>query len=85
MLASRLREASKPIPSGLRLHLRGLVGSQDAVVAAATANAQYPHVFIMHDKEEAAYFLSDLQHLLPEGPEVQIGRASCRERVCSTV
>ena len=69
MLASRLREAAKPNPSRVRLHLRGLVGSQDAVVAAAVAHAQHPHVFILHDKEEAAYFLSDLQHLLPEGPE----------------
>ncbi|MCI1189986.1 transcription-repair coupling factor [Hymenobacter sp. DH14] len=70
VLASRLREAAKPNPGGLRLHLRGLVGSQDAVVAAAVAHAQHPHVFIMHDKDEAAYFLADLQHLLPEGPEV---------------
>jgi transcription-repair coupling factor (superfamily II helicase) len=69
-LASRLRGAAKPDPSGVRLHLRGLVGSQDAVVAAAVAHGQHPHVFVLHDKEEAAYFLSDLQHLLPEGPEV---------------
>ena len=70
-LASRLREAAKPGADGaLRLQLRGLVGSQDAVVAAAVAAPQQPQVFIMHDKEEAAYFLSDLQHLLPEGPDV---------------
>ena len=69
-LAARLRGAAKPDPSGVRLHLRGLMGSQDAVVAAAVAHGQHPHVFILHDKEEAAYFLSDLQHLLPEGPEV---------------
>jgi transcription-repair coupling factor (superfamily II helicase) len=71
-LASRLRDAIKPaIAEGRpRLHLRGLVGSQDAVVAAAVAQPQHPHLFILHDKEEAAYFLSDLQHLLPEGPEV---------------
>jgi transcription-repair coupling factor (superfamily II helicase) len=68
-LAARLRGAAKPDPSGVRLHLRGLVGSQDAVVAAAVAHGQHPHVFILHDKDEAAYFLSDLQHLLPEGPE----------------
>ncbi len=67
-LAARLREATKPDPGRLRLHLRGLVGSQDAVVAAAVAHGQHPHVFILHDKDEAAYFLSDLQHLLPEGP-----------------
>nr|WP_230687760.1 transcription-repair coupling factor [Hymenobacter ruricola] len=68
-LAARLRGAAKPDPSGVRLHLRGLVGSQDAVVAAAVAHGQHPHVFVLHDKDEAAYFLSDLQHLLPEGPE----------------
>jgi transcription-repair coupling factor (superfamily II helicase) len=71
-LASRLRDAIKPATAEgrPRLHLRGLVGSQDAVVAAAVAQPQHPHLFILHDKEEAAYFLSDLQHLLPEGPEV---------------
>nr|WP_233169257.1 transcription-repair coupling factor [Hymenobacter sp. BT523] len=68
-LAARLRGAAKPDPSSVRLHLRGLVGSQDAVVAAAVAHGQHPHVFVLHDKDEAAYFLSDLQHLLPEGPE----------------
>ncbi|GAA4367364.1 transcription-repair coupling factor [Hymenobacter saemangeumensis] len=69
-LAARLRGVAKAEPGTLRLHLRGLVGSQDAVVVAAAAHAQHPHLFILHDKEEAAYFLSDLQHLLPEGPEV---------------
>jgi transcription-repair coupling factor (superfamily II helicase) len=71
-LAARLRDAIKPATAEgrPRLHLRGLVGSQDAVVAAAVAQPQHPHLFILHDKEEAAYFLSDLQHLLPEGPEV---------------
>ncbi|UOQ65856.1 transcription-repair coupling factor [Hymenobacter volaticus] len=50
-----------------RLHLRGLVGSQDAVLAAAmhTAFPDQHHLFILHDREEAAYFLADLQHLLP--------------------
>ena len=54
-----------PLP---RLHLRGLVGSQDAVLAAAL-HTLYPaqhQLFILHDKEEAAYFLADLQHLLPD-------------------
>ena len=79
-LTARLRGAARPADAKApheggrggetRLHLRGLVGSQDAVVAAATAHSTYPHVFILHDKEEAAYFLADLQHLLPEGPEI---------------
>ena len=71
-LASRLREATKADPGAVRLHLRGLVGSQDAVVAAAVAHGQHPHLFILHDKDEAAYFLADLQHLLPEGPEAML-------------
>ncbi|SES81526.1 transcription-repair coupling factor [Hymenobacter actinosclerus] len=51
-----------------RLHLRGLVGSQDAVLAAALHQAypQQPQLFILHDRDEAAYFLADLQHLLPD-------------------
>ncbi|WP_375433878.1 transcription-repair coupling factor [uncultured Hymenobacter sp.] len=51
-----------------RLHLRGLVGSQDAVLAAAmhTVFPDQHYLFILHDREEAAYFLADLQHLLPE-------------------
>ena len=51
----------------VRLHLRGLVGSQDAVLAAAL-HQEHPgqhHLFILHDREEAAYFLADLQHLAP--------------------
>ncbi|MBC6991024.1 transcription-repair coupling factor [Hymenobacter sp. BT491] len=50
----------------LRLHLRGLVGSQDAVIAAAL-HGLYPeqhHLFILHDKDEANYFQADLRHLL---------------------
>ena len=65
-LAARLNTADG---GTLRLHLRGLVGSQDAVVAAATADFRQPNVFVLHDRDEAALFLADLRHLLPEGPE----------------
>ncbi len=65
-LAARLNTADG---GALRLHLRGLVGSQDAVVAAATADFRQPNVFVLHDRDEAALFLADLRHLLPEGPE----------------
>jgi transcription-repair coupling factor (superfamily II helicase) len=79
-LSARLHGAAKPVDAGrpaddaarggeLRLQLRGLVGSQDAVVAAATAHHAHPNVFILHDKDEAALFMADLRHLLPEGPE----------------
>ncbi|RZK15271.1 MAG: transcription-repair coupling factor, partial [Hymenobacter sp.] len=51
------------------MQLRGLVGSQDAVVAAAAAHHAHPNVFVLHDKDEAALFMADLRHLLPDGPE----------------
>jgi transcription-repair coupling factor (superfamily II helicase) len=43
---------------------KGLAGSMDAVVATAIYQ-QKPefHIFILNDKEEAAYFLDDLQQL----------------------
>ena len=59
-------------PQPHRLQLKGLVGSSDAVAAAAiyTLNPQQYHLFVLHDKEEAAYFLSDLQHLMGQELEV---------------
>jgi transcription-repair coupling factor (superfamily II helicase) len=79
-LSARLLAAYKPAEPGrpaddaarsgeLRVQLRGLVGSQDAVVAAASAHYAHPNVFILHDKDEAALFMADLRHLLPDGPE----------------
>jgi transcription-repair coupling factor (superfamily II helicase) len=79
-LAARLHGTAKPADRAtsaddaarggeLRVQLRGLVGSQDAVVAAAAAHHAHPNVFVLHDKDEAALFMADLRHLLPEGPE----------------
>jgi len=46
------------------LHLRGLAGSSDAMVASVVANGvDCSHLFILNDKEEAAYFLNNLEHL----------------------
>ncbi|MCG8340269.1 MAG: transcription-repair coupling factor [Cytophagales bacterium] len=57
-------EAVKTVGSK-NLQLKGLVGSVDAVLAAATYKlVPQTHLFILHDKEEAAYFYSDLQNLL---------------------
>ena len=48
-------------------HLKGLLGSLDAVVAASLYEINHQnHLFILHDKEEAAFFHSDLQGLIPE-------------------
>ena len=46
--------------------LKGLSGSLDAVVAAGVYSLNnQTQIFIMQDKEEAAYFQNDLQNLLP--------------------
>ncbi len=59
-----IAERIKP-NEGNNIQLKGLVGSLDAVVAAAV----YQHnkqtcLFVMHDKEEAAYFHNDMQNLV---------------------
>ena len=47
------------------IHLKGLVGSLDAVVAAAVYHTnKQTNLFVLHDKEEAAYFHNDLQNLI---------------------
>ncbi len=52
-----------------RVQVRGLVGSLDAMlVAAAYRSNPRPCLFVMNDREEAAYFQNDLQNLL--GQEV---------------
>lgn len=52
--------------SGNRLYLDGVPGSLLPVMAAAVyLEAGGHHVFVMNDKEEASYFMNDLQTLLP--------------------
>ncbi len=47
------------------VHLKGLVGSLDALtLAAAQSINKQNHLVVLHDKEEAAYFQNDLQSLL---------------------
>jgi transcription-repair coupling factor (superfamily II helicase) len=54
--------------AGRCIHLKGIVGSLDAVLAAAIyKRMSVAQLFILHDKEEAAYFYSDLQYLI--GPD----------------
>jgi len=49
-----------------KIHLKGLVGSVDAVLAVAshTLVEEQHFLFILSDREEAAYFQSDLENLL---------------------
>jgi transcription-repair coupling factor (superfamily II helicase) len=65
--------------AGTRVQWKGLVGSSKSLCAAALAE-QTPghHLFILNDKEEAAYFLNDLQGLYPEDKRVLFYPASYR-------
>ena len=48
------------------IQIKGLVGSLDAVIASAIflQNPKQTHLFILSDREEAAYFINDLQNLV---------------------
>jgi transcription-repair coupling factor (superfamily II helicase) len=49
------------------IRIKGISGSQDAVLSAAIFQLNHQnHLFILHEKEEAAYFVNDLQNLLPD-------------------
>ena len=52
-------------PDAAHLQIKGLVGSLDAVVAASVQDKKKSSaVYILSDREEAAYFQNDLQNLL---------------------
>lgn len=47
-----------------KVHLKGLIGSADAMVASAAYHLQVrPYVFILPNHEDASYFLSDLESI----------------------
>ncbi|MCU0468026.1 MAG: transcription-repair coupling factor [Arcicella sp.] len=50
------------------VQIKGILGSLDAVLASAVhlVNPSQTHVFILSDREEAAYFINDLQNLIGE-------------------
>ena len=48
-----------------RVQLTGLIGSSFAITASAVVrNSKKPHLFIFRDKEEASYFVNDIENLL---------------------
>ncbi|SFT66144.1 transcription-repair coupling factor [Lishizhenia tianjinensis] len=64
---------------GSRIHWKGLIGSSKSILAGAMAS-QVPghHLFILEDKEKAAYFLNDLQGLYPDATHILFYPASYR-------
>lgn len=65
--------------AGSRVQWKGLIGSSKALCASALAS-QVPghHLFVLQDKEEAAYFLNDLEHLHPNQKNIFFYPASYR-------
>jgi len=65
IIAQSLTEILKP-NSGVRLQVKGLAGSLDSVLVASisSSNPHQSQLFILHDREEAAYFQNDLQNLM---------------------
>jgi transcription-repair coupling factor (superfamily II helicase) len=52
---------------GVRVHLKNVIGSSLSFIAAALhQNVYKTNLFIVNDKEEAAYLLNDLENLLGE-------------------
>ncbi|HEY0898927.1 MAG TPA: transcription-repair coupling factor [Sphingobacteriaceae bacterium] len=63
---------------GPRIQLKGLIGSTDAILAVALYFLQHKHmIFVAPDREEAAYFQSDLENLLEK--EILIFPSSYRK------
>lgn len=53
--------------SQVRVHLKGLVGSSlSFVIAESFKNLDKPFLLVFNDKEEAAFYLNDLEELLSE-------------------
>ncbi len=64
---------------GTKIHWTGLVGSSRSICASQVAKqAPGNHLFILDDKEQAAYFLNDLQGLYPKETTVLFYPASYR-------
>src|SRR5690554_3736004 len=61
----------------IKIQWKGVVGASKAFNSSAVAE-QVPghHLFILQDKEEAAYFLNDLQGLYPDDDRVVFYPAS---------
>lgn len=65
--------------SGTKIHWKGLSFSAKSLVSTQLAK-QVPgnHLFVLSDKEEAAYFLNDLENLFPDDRNILFYPASYR-------
>ncbi len=67
LIVQSLSEFIRPNASR-KVQLKGLAGSLDAIMGAVVSslNPHQSHLFVLHDREEAAYFQNDLQNLTGE-------------------
>ena len=65
--------------SASKIHWKGVYGSSRALISSQLAS-QVPghHLFVLQDKEEAAYFLNDLESLFPDSNQIVFYPASYR-------
>ena len=62
-----IKSISDSIMKNQTIRLKGMAGSFDSLMAAAHATLQNKsNIFVLHDKEEANYFINDLRNFLPE-------------------
>ena len=73
------RSAAALQATNARLHWKGMVGSAKSLLSLMVAQ-QVPgtHLFILSDKEEAAYFLNDFEELFPDDKRILFYPASYR-------
>ena len=63
----QIAQIATSVEANTRIYLNGLVGSQSALVAVATwLEARQTHLFVLENKETAAYFQNDLTQLLEQ-------------------
>ena len=61
-----IQAISDSIMKNPTVRLKGMAGSFDTLMAAAHASLQNKsNIFVLHDKEEANYFINDLRNFLP--------------------
>ena len=66
-VVAELSDLLAAMPAGEIAGLSGLAGSAPAVIAASVISGMKgAHIFVMNDKEQAAYFLNDLESLLDD-------------------
>ncbi|MFN5505594.1 MAG: transcription-repair coupling factor, partial [Flavobacteriia bacterium] len=73
------RSAAALQVASARLHWKGMVGSAKSLLSLMVAQ-QVPgtHLFVLSDKEEAAYFLNDFEGLFPDDKRILFYPASYR-------